>query len=104
MIHRADYHRVLLDEAVRLGAEIRLNSKLVAIESSETPRVVLETGEVVHADVIVGADGMLLRDSLIRNSHLQVFGPPSGMLFLEDHLHRTQQVISSSGPLPPSSS
>ncbi|EXJ55608.1 hypothetical protein A1O7_08536 [Cladophialophora yegresii CBS 114405] len=58
VIHRADYHGVMLDEAVRLGAQLRLNAKVVDITSSGTPQVVLEGGEVVPADVIVGADGL----------------------------------------------
>ncbi len=57
VIHRADYHTVLLDEAVRLGAQIQLNAKVVDIKSSQRPEVVLESGDVISADVVVGADG-----------------------------------------------
>ena len=57
MIHRADYHQVLLDEAARLGATLRLDAEVVDIKTADNPHVVLQTGEVINADVIVGADG-----------------------------------------------
>ncbi|KIW98290.1 uncharacterized protein Z519_01874 [Cladophialophora bantiana CBS 173.52] len=71
VIHRADYHGVLLDEAVRLGAKLRLNAEAVDIKASmENPHVVLQTGEIVHADVIIGADGLwsAIRDIVLGHS------------------------------------
>jgi len=56
VVHRADYHTILFDEAVRLGLKIRLNSKASAVDF-EMPSVTLTTGEEVFADVVVGADG-----------------------------------------------
>ncbi|OAL28800.1 hypothetical protein AYO22_02665 [Fonsecaea multimorphosa] len=57
VIHRADYHSVLLDEVLRLGGKLRLNAEAVEIKvSTENPHVVLQTGEIIEADVIVGAD------------------------------------------------
>ena len=62
MIHRADYHTVLLNEALRLGAGLRKDAEVVDINiSSENPYVVIRNGEKIYADVIVGADGMLVR-------------------------------------------
>lgn len=57
MIHRADYHEVMLDEANRLGVEIRLGCNVDSLDFDHT-EVVLDSGERLKADVIVGADGM----------------------------------------------
>ncbi|OAP57295.1 hypothetical protein AYL99_08033 [Fonsecaea erecta] len=74
VIHRADYHGVLLDEAVRLGGKLRLNAEAVDVKAStENPHVVLQTGEVIDADVIVGADGLW---SAIRDIVLGQPSPP----------------------------
>lgn len=59
IIHREDFHRVLLDKATRLGAEIRINSEVTDI-IFERPEVVLAGGQRVAGDVIIGADGKLL--------------------------------------------
>ncbi|KAF9887530.1 hypothetical protein FE257_010108 [Aspergillus nanangensis] len=68
VIHRADYHRILFDEASRLGADIRLNSNAVTVDSA-TSKVVLEDGEIITADVVVGADGLWssTRESILDN-------------------------------------
>lgn len=55
-IHRADYHRVLLDEALRLGVTIRLDSNVQSADF-ESPSVTLDTGASIDADVVVVADG-----------------------------------------------
>ena len=55
-MHRADYHRALINEARRLGARIRLDCDVVTVNCDE-PYVVLSTGEKIVADVIIGADG-----------------------------------------------
>ncbi|KAL4910566.1 hypothetical protein BDW74DRAFT_184446 [Aspergillus multicolor] len=57
IIHRQDFHEVLLDEAVRLGVEIRLNAEVTDV-IFETPEVLLADGERVAGDVIIGADGL----------------------------------------------
>ncbi len=57
-MHRVEYHRVLLDEAVRLGAKIRLDSNVVGVDM-EGQSLTLSDGETYHADAIFGADGML---------------------------------------------
>lgn len=57
-IHRADFHRLLLDLAEPV-TKLRLNSTVVAIDpSSPKPSITLSTGEVLSADLIVGADGV----------------------------------------------
>ncbi|OAG34856.1 hypothetical protein AYO21_10961 [Fonsecaea monophora] len=68
VIHRADYHSVLLDEVSRLGGKLQLNAEVVDVKASaEKPKVVLRTGEVIDADVVVGADGLwsAIRDIVV---------------------------------------
>ncbi|KAL3462764.1 hypothetical protein BJX64DRAFT_136506 [Aspergillus heterothallicus] len=57
IIHRSDFHRVLLDEATAFGAEIRLNAEVVDIDF-DGPEVVLAGGERIAGSVIIGADGL----------------------------------------------
>jgi salicylate hydroxylase len=57
-MHRADYQNVLATEARRLGAEIRLNCDVVSADCDYPPSVVLASGERLHADIVVGADGL----------------------------------------------
>lgn len=58
-MHRADYQRVLVDEARRLEAEIRLGCEVVDVHNRDASACVrLADGEVVEGDVIVGADGL----------------------------------------------
>ncbi|KAJ9612792.1 hypothetical protein H2204_014897 [Knufia peltigerae] len=75
VIHRADYHGVLLDETLRLGGALRLDAEVVEIDyEAERPQVVLHTGEVISGDVIVGADGLW---SKIRDIILGEASPPT---------------------------
>ncbi|KAL4973711.1 hypothetical protein BDW66DRAFT_161873 [Aspergillus desertorum] len=66
IIHRQDFHRVLLDEAVRLGVEIRLGAEATDIVL-DTPEVILADGARVAGDVIIGADGLhsRIRDAVL---------------------------------------
>ena len=56
-IHRADYHKVLVAEAQRLGVTLALNSSVVAIDF-EKPSVQLKNKPEFYADLIIGADGL----------------------------------------------
>jgi salicylate hydroxylase len=56
VIHRADYHRVLLQEAERLGTRVVLNTKVVGLDV-QNGIVTSEDHREVTADVIVGGDG-----------------------------------------------
>jgi hypothetical protein len=58
VIHRQDYHTILLEEAQRLGAVIRLNADVAKLDFERT-QAILSGGEVISGDVIVGADGRL---------------------------------------------
>lgn len=57
-MHRADYQRVLVDEARRLGANIQLDSEVVEVQCDSPPTAILASGERITADVIVGGDGL----------------------------------------------
>lgn len=59
VIHRADLHKALLDDAASV-AEIRTASTVKAIDFEKTA-VILSNGTKFEADVIVGADGMLTK-------------------------------------------
>lgn len=56
VIHRADYHGMLWKEASRLGAVVRLAAEVVDVGTGGT-FAVLDSGERVYGDVLVGADG-----------------------------------------------
>jgi salicylate hydroxylase len=58
VIHRQDYHAILLEEAQRLGVAIKLDAEVVNLNFERT-EVVLSGGEVIKGDVIVGADGKI---------------------------------------------
>jgi len=62
VIHRADYHEVLLNEAQRLGAVIKLGATVTDIDF-EKVTVTLGKDEIatkIKADVVIGADGMFI--------------------------------------------
>lgn len=54
-----DYHRILLDEAIRLGAVLQLGAEVEDIHT-EQPAVLLADGRCISADVVIGADGTLI--------------------------------------------
>jgi salicylate hydroxylase len=62
-IHRGDYHAMLLALArAAPGVRIRLNAAVRSVQPDPTlqggPSVTLASGEVLYADVIIGADGI----------------------------------------------
>ncbi|RDB26397.1 6-hydroxynicotinate 3-monooxygenase [Hypsizygus marmoreus] len=54
--HHSDLRKLLYDTATSYGAEVRLNTKVTCVDPDHGT-VTLQTGEVLRADVIVGADG-----------------------------------------------
>ncbi|KAG1796649.1 uncharacterized protein HD556DRAFT_1359125 [Suillus plorans] len=56
LLHRADFHRMLY-EAAEPYCNIRVNSRVVSVDPSK-PSATLASGEVVSADLIIGADGV----------------------------------------------
>ena len=65
VIHRADYHEVMLNEAKRLGVQIRLGCNVESLDFERT-EIVVEGGERLKADVIVGADGTDVHDDTVQ--------------------------------------
>jgi salicylate hydroxylase len=66
LIHRADYQNILYERCVELGVEIR-NGCRVDYVNQDDVTVHLTSGEVVKADLVVGADGIRsrVRDSAV---------------------------------------
>ena len=57
-IHRADFHQMLMDLAAPVS-KLRLDSTVVSVDtSSSRPSITLSTGEILSADLIIGADGV----------------------------------------------
>ncbi|CAE6445671.1 unnamed protein product [Rhizoctonia solani] len=56
-VHRADFHRMLYELAERAGVRVRLASTVKSIDPS-APSLTLFNGEIIHCDLIVGADGV----------------------------------------------
>ncbi|KAK6848822.1 hypothetical protein PG995_012655 [Apiospora arundinis] len=76
VIHRADYQRILVQEAKDLGATIRLGCNVQAVDF-DLGSLALVSGEVIAGDVIIGADGLwssLRRDILGHESPPQETG------------------------------
>jgi len=57
VIHRADYHEVMMQEATRLGVKIRLGCTVEGLDFDKS-QVLVQDGETLSADVIIGADGL----------------------------------------------
>ena len=57
-VHRGDLHEMLYKRARDLGVAFQLGSKVVDYDT-ERPSIRLDSGEVVHADLVVAADGAL---------------------------------------------
>ncbi|KAG8931268.1 hypothetical protein FRC02_002990 [Tulasnella sp. 418] len=66
-IHRADFHKLLYDLASP-HIKLRLGSRVVSVDPS-APSCTLASGEVVHCDLLLGADGL---KSIIRETVLGV--------------------------------
>lgn len=58
VIHRSDYHQVLVDAATAAGAEIRLGAEVEDLDFNSAS-IWLSDGTIIHGDVIIGADGRL---------------------------------------------
>ena len=56
LIHRPDYHLLLHQAALENGCEIRVKSRVTSVDES-APSLTLTSGEKIHADIIIGADG-----------------------------------------------
>ena len=56
VLHRADYHRLLMEECERLQVNIRTDADVAEIDFHRT-QVFLKGGEAITSDAIIGADG-----------------------------------------------
>lgn len=62
VIHRARYHELLLDEAIRLGAKVEGGCEVMDVQTGpDEPSVELQDGRLLGADVVIGADGLWSR-------------------------------------------
>ncbi|KAE8421584.1 hypothetical protein BDV36DRAFT_280645 [Aspergillus pseudocaelatus] len=57
IIHRADYQQILFNRVKLMGVEIRFGANVNDLDVENT-QVVLEGGETVTGDIIIGADGL----------------------------------------------
>lgn len=58
-VHRADFHSMLLDRAIALGATLELNASIQAADTgAHRATVFLQDGRAVSADLVIGADGV----------------------------------------------
>lgn len=66
LIHRADYQKILLDAAIKSGADVKFDHRIESVDPEATT-VTLANGTVLHADLIIGADGIRsrVRDSAV---------------------------------------
>lgn len=58
-MHRVDLQKILYKKAISLGVDVRLNHRILSVDSTpEGPRIILESGQTLDCDVVVGADGL----------------------------------------------
>ncbi|KAK6382105.1 hypothetical protein LTS17_003990 [Exophiala oligosperma] len=83
--HRANLHKVLLERAVELGADIKVQSRVVDVrisssdnngdsDNAATATVILDSGIEYVADLVIGADGI---NSCLREVLLSRADPPT---------------------------
>jgi len=65
-IHRADFHKILVEEAYRVGVIIHLDSTAIGIDF-ERPAVLVKNKPDFEADILIGADGLksVCREALL---------------------------------------
>lgn len=65
-IHRADYHKVLVEGAEAVGVEILLNARVAGVDFDK-PAVKFVDGSEFTADLVIGADGLksVCREALL---------------------------------------
>jgi salicylate hydroxylase len=57
-IHRADFHRAMLERALELGVQVHIDSKVTDIDFNYPPRVTVAGGDVYTGELVVGCDGI----------------------------------------------
>jgi salicylate hydroxylase len=71
-IHRADFHKVLVDAARKEGVQIQLGSTVQSIDFNK-PLIRIRGRPDFHADIVIGADGL---KSVCREEMLGKKDPP----------------------------
>ncbi|TFK90822.1 FAD/NAD(P)-binding domain-containing protein [Polyporus arcularius HHB13444] len=93
LMHHDDLIRILHKLAIKAGARVDFNTEVVAVqqgsEEKPDPSVTLANGEVIYADVLIGADGSksLVRDVVLEEEDEAKPGPMttySGVVKAED--------------------
>lgn len=65
-VHRADLQEIMVEAAIKHGAELRLGCPVIAVvENQENATVIIQGYERIKADVVVGADGKQVKDLFI---------------------------------------
>ena len=60
-MHRGDFQRVLVEEALSLGVDILTGAEVIdVIESANRQNLNIKGGKIIEADVVIGADGKIL--------------------------------------------
>lgn len=83
-LHRVDVQLAMVQRARELGVEVRLAAKVVDIDFSR-PSATLADGECLHADLLVGADGLW---STSRERYLATLGKADSPLPTGDLAYR----------------
>lgn len=72
-VHRADLHKALNEAARHAGVQIRMNAPAARVASrTDGTALHLEDGEVIEADMVIGADGIR---SALRGTMLEAEAP-----------------------------
>ena len=71
----SDLRRILAEFAIKHGAVLRPSCEASSVKAdAERPSVTLATGEVLTADVVIGADGCLLTPYRTRRAIVEATG------------------------------
>ncbi|CZR60361.1 uncharacterized protein PAC_10257 [Phialocephala subalpina] len=72
-VHRADYQQMLYAGAIERSVEVRLGCRVVSVDEN-CPAVIINGGERVEADLVIGADGVnsVVRKAIIPESDITV--------------------------------
>ncbi|KEF58622.1 salicylate hydroxylase [Exophiala aquamarina CBS 119918] len=89
-MHRVDLQKILYSKALALGVDVKLSHRISSVDSTpEGPRIVLESGQIIDYDIVVGADGLWskCRESMLAKSDAPL---PTGDLAYRIVLERDQ--------------
>jgi salicylate hydroxylase len=100
VVHRGELQRVLLEEVVRRGIEVRTGTKVVSVDEGFEARVKTEEGEWLEGDVVVAADGIKsgVREQIARRHGVRDESVPTGdaayrVLIPREEMEHDQQAL-----------